>query len=102
MNIMHPLIILSAKFKESKVSGLIYQINESLGVIQTSKVKELVKNLSIKDKEILINSGVKIETCLYVPKLFENNQAQYFWHLRQIFFEVKHKELYPDIESQLI
>ena len=64
-NSINPLIILSAKFKEGKVSGLIYQLNESLGVIQTSKVKELVKTLSTKDKEILINSGVKIENCLY-------------------------------------
>jgi len=101
-DIIQPLIILSAKFKESKISGLIYQINESLGVIQMSKVKELVKNLSIKDKELLINSGVKIgELFIWVPKLFENDQAQYFWYLRQIFFEVKHKELYPDIDKPI-
>ena len=95
-NIIYPLIILSDKFKEGKISGLIYQLSESLGVIQFSKVKELVHSLSIKDKKNLINSGVKIgELFIWLPKLFENNQARYFWCLRQIFFEVKYRGAYP-------
>ena len=101
-NSINPLIILSAKFKEGKVRGLIYQLNESLGVIQISRIKELVKALSTKDKEILTNSGVKIEELfIWVPKLFENNQAQYFWYLRQVFFEVKDREPYPAIEKPI-
>ena len=97
-NIMNPLTVLNAKFKEGAASGLIYQLNESLGVIKISKVKELTKNLSKRDKQILTNYGVKIgELCIWLPKLFENKHAERFWCLRQIYFAVKNRVLYPDI-----
>ena len=95
---MNPLTVLNAEFKEGAASGLIYQLNESLGVIKISKVKELTKNLSKRDKQILTNYGVKIgELCIWVPKLFENKHAERFWCLRQIYFAVKNRVLYPDI-----
>ena len=97
-HIMNPLIILNTKFKEGEANGLIYQLNDYLGAVQISKVKELVGNLSIKDKKILMNSGVKIgELFIWVPDLFKKKQSNFFWCLRQIYFEIQNKTSYPDI-----
>ncbi len=101
-NIVNPLTLLSNKYKGGKVSGLIFQLNESLGVIQITKVQELVNNLSIEDKQKLHNSGVKIgELFVWLPKLFERSQVQYLWNLRQVFFEIKHREPYPSIGQKI-
>ena len=101
-NIVSPLTILTNKYKSGKVRGLIFQLNESLGVIQITKVQELVNSLSIEDKEKLNDFGVKIGGLfIWLPKLFVRSQMQYLWNLRQVFFEIKQREPYPSIGQKI-
>lgn len=98
-NFMNPITSLHSKFKDGAANGIIYQLNESIGAIKLSQVKELLSDLNDKDKEILLNSGVKIgELFIWIPKLFEKKQAEYLWGMRQIFYKTEKRTMYPDIK----
>ena len=68
---LYPLNLLYSKFKEGAISGIVYQLNESLGAINLSKDKKFTNQLIEKHKSSLLNSGIKIgELFIWVPGLF--------------------------------
>ena len=96
---LSPITLLDSKDKRA-INGVIYQLNESLGVIKLYKEKKVISNLSVNDIEILMESGVKIgELFIWVPKLFEKRNREYLWSLRQIFYESNNGSTYPSIET---
>ena len=97
---LYPLNSLCSKFKEGIISGIVYQLNESLGAINLSKDKKFTNQLSANDKISLLNSGIKIgELFIWVPELFKNKQREFFWNLKQIFHEIENRTAYPDNKS---
>ena len=97
---LYPLNSLYSKFKEGIISGIVYQLNESLGAINLSKDKKFTNQLSANDKISLLNSGIKIgELFIWVPELFKNKQREFFWNLKQIFHEIENRTAYPDNKS---
>ena len=98
-DLMLPIALLYSKDNRSAMNGVIYQLNESLGAIKLYKEKKVISNLSVKDLDKLLDSGVKIgELFIWIPKLFEKQNREYLWTLRQIFYEVKNRSAYPSID----
>ena len=97
---LYPLNLLHSKFKEGAISGIVYQLNESLGAINLSKDKKFTNQLIEKHKSSLLNSGIKIgELFIWVPGLFKNKQREFFWNLKQIYYEIENRTDYPDYKS---
>ena len=98
-NFMLPLTKLYEKNQQGLNRGIIYQLNESLGLIKLyNEKKRLIIYLSDKDKNSLLSSGIKIgELFIWLPILFEKKNRNFLWSLRKIFYETQYRSVYPNI-----